>query len=241
MYFMINFRKKQKRKAPYPKVVRLCCRNVKPRRSGCEDFCGAVIDDYDSHIGHAPQLLRCLLVEGAERFLNALTHGESTRERDFSPVSDLLPVQAGHQNIGEWATVNVIDAQEYDDRLLCSHAALRQPTLEVLDAIGVQFQCVLAVVLADHLNHGHSVGVIQHQLTVDLANNRSRIVIILLSFAHRPCSFLLEMCNRATIARLLSRHKCSILNPLRQAQTKITISGVSRFLTSRIKKFSFPQ
>ena len=139
-------------------------------RSGREHFGDTTVDDNDGHVGHAPQLLRGLLVEDPNRFLNALAHGESSRERDFSPVADFLPVVAGHQSVGKWAAVNVVDVQEHDYRLVSGHVPFRQTSLEMRDAIGVHLERVAAVVFFHRVNHGHSVGIIQHQLAVDFAD-----------------------------------------------------------------------
>ena len=56
-----------------------------------------------------------------------------------------------------------------------------------------------------------------------------------------PPVFVLGMCHRASMARLLSRHKHSISSRISQWQQKITISGVSYLLTFWIKKFSSPK
>src|SRR3989338_8476312 len=103
--------------------------------SGREHLGNATVDDDYSDVGHALQLFRGFLVEGAECSLNTLAHGESSRERDFSPVADFLPVVAGHQSVGKRAAVNVVDVQEHNHRLVCGHAAFSQSSLEVCDAI----------------------------------------------------------------------------------------------------------
>ena len=154
-------------------------------RSGREHFGDAMIDDHDSHVGHAFQLLRGFLVEGAECSLNAITHGESSRERDLSLVADFLPVVSGHQDVGERAAVNVVDVQEHYHRLVCGHAAFRQSVLEVHDTIGVQLERVAAVVLLHRVDHGYGVGIIQHQLAADPADDRAGVIVLfLLRFAH---------------------------------------------------------
>jgi len=69
----------------------------------------------------------------------------------------------------------------------------------------------------------------------------SEVSELLFHFHFASPFLLLGMCYRATMARFIYCLEHSIFGVGSQAQQKITISGVSRFLTLRIKKFSSPK
>lgn len=147
--------------------------------SGDKHFGDATIDDHDGHVGHILELGRRFLVEGTDCVLDAVTHGQSTCERNFATIADLLPVVTRHQSVRKRTAVHIIDVQNHDDRLIGGHVAIREALLEVRDAVGVHLERVLAVVLLDRTDHRNGLGVVEHQLAVDLANDRSGSFVVI--------------------------------------------------------------